>query len=216
MECTQWKEKRGFPYLAISISKKTSEGVKGIINMAIVKRTKVDGSSSFQVRVKDPEGKWFEASTYDNKEDALHEELRLLSLKKKGSRAASEDAKKITLNEYWAVWSKENRTEVSEGWKISQDQMYRDYVKPILGDLIMIKIGPPEIGRVLNRAKEKGRSTKTRSLIYTLMRKMFNDAVEYYDMLDRCPVRSKLHRPKITERKRNFLLPVQAWLSSNS
>lgn len=178
---------------------------------ALVRRKNRDGSWTHQVKVKDPDGKWYPTPGFKNLDDAMREEARLVELKRKGARAISDDAKNVTLDEYWEVWSRENRSDVSEGWKISQNQMYRDYIKPILGEIKMILIKPPEIGRALNRAQEMGLGDQTRKHIYSLLRKMFNDAVEYYEMLAISPVKPKFHRPKVSEKKRNFLHPKQAW-----
>lgn len=179
--------------------------------MAIVVRKRKNGNPSYLVRVKDDEGNWFPAETYDDELAAKERENELVRIKRKGGKALSDDAKKVLFDEYWSVWSKENRSDVSEGWKISQNQMYRTYIKPVLGESKMVEISAPEIGRVLNRAQEMGLGDQTRKHIYSLLRKMFNDAVEYYEMLVSSPVKPKFHRPKISGTKRNFLLPAQAW-----
>lgn len=169
------------------------------------------GNCDSQKQRQDNQGKWFQTPSFKDIAEAKKEEARLFELKRKECGAISEDARMVTLNEYWTVWSKENRTDVSEGWKISQDQMYRDHIKPILAHEKMIDIKAPDIGRVLNRAREKGLSVQTRKHIYSLIRKMFNDAVEYYEMLVVNSVKPKFHRLKASNRKRSFLLPKQAW-----
>lgn len=179
--------------------------------MAIVPRKNKHGNVSYLVRVKDFDGKWFPAETFSDELSAKERENELQRLKRKGGRSITDDAKQVTLQEFWEVWSKENRTDVSEGWKISQDQMYRDYIQPTLGSLKMLQIRTPEIGKALNRAKDLGLGDQTRKHIYSLLRKMFNDAVEYYEMLTVNPVKAKFHRPKVHDRKRNFLHPKQAW-----
>lgn len=180
--------------------------------MAIVLRKKKNGGISFQVKIKDPQGKWYPTPTFTHLDDAKKEEGRLLEFKRKGSKSFSDDARVVTVNDYWEVWSQENRSEVSDGWKISQDQMWRDYVKPVIGTLKMIDVGAPEIGRALNRAQERGLGSQTRKHIYSLMRRMFGDAVEYYEMLSANPVKPKFHRPKVGEQIRNFLMPAQVWV----
>lgn len=179
--------------------------------MAIVARKNKHGNISYMVRVKDAQNKWFRAETFSDELAARDRENQLQKMTRKGGTALSDDAKLITLDEYWEVWSKENRSSVSEGWKKSQDQMYRDYILPVLGNLKMISIKAPEIGRVLNRAQTAGLGDQTRKHIYSLLRKMFNDAVEYYEMLATNPVRARFHRPQVSERKRDFLVPRQAW-----
>lgn len=179
--------------------------------MAIVERTLADGTKKYQVRVKDREGNWLPSQFHMTKKEAELAEDSLKLDARKGKKAISKDAKTTTLLDYWEVWKIENRTHVSEGWKISQDQMFRDYVAPVIGNLTMIQIGAPEIGKVLNRAQSKGIGDQTRKHIYSLLRKMFSDAIEYYEMLVRSPVKPKFHRPKVAKRNRQFLHPDQAW-----
>lgn len=178
--------------------------------MAIIQRKKKDGSLSYLVRVQDNCGKWFPALTFGSLNVAKAEELRLIDLKQKGGKSIGDDAKKYTVREFWEVWSIENRQNVSEGWKKSQNQMYRNYIDPVLGKRALITIGAPEIGKVLNQAKSIGRSDNTILLIYGLLRRMFGDAVGYYEILTKNPVNPKFHRPKINLPERKFLKPLEA------
>lgn len=165
---------------------------------------------TFLVRVKDNEGRWFPAETYDDILQARARETELEIQKKRGAHALGDDAKKVTFDEYWEVWSSENRSSVSEGWKMSQNQMYKDYIKPVIGHLKMISITAPEIGKLMNRAQEKGLGPQTRKHIYSLVNKMFTDSVEYYEMLVVSPVKPKFHRPSVPLVKRAFLTPTEA------
>jgi integrase len=178
--------------------------------MAIVQRKNKSGLS-FQVKVKDPDGKWYPTPAFDSQEAAKEEELRLIKLKRKGAKAITDDARKVSLNEYWEVWSVENRNDVSDGWKLSQDQMFRDYIERLIGGLKLIEIGAPEIGKVMKRMKDLGRSGQTTQHVYNLLHRMLRDAVEYYEMLSVNPVKSKFHRPKVRKTQRDFLKPAEAW-----
>jgi integrase len=71
----------------------------------------------------------------------------------------------------------------------------------------MAEIKTPHIGKVMKRAHDMGRGAQTRKHIYSLVRRMFGDAIEVYDMLKENPVRPKHHRPKVGERERNYLRP---------
>jgi integrase len=179
--------------------------------MAVIKRTRLDGSIGYQVKIRDPDGRWYPSPTYDLIEQAQAEELRLKALKLKGAKAISADAQQTSVDEYWEVWSVENRSEVSEGWKMSQDQMYRDYVKPEIGRLKLSKVTTPEIGRVMNKMQALGRSDQMRLHVYNLLHKMFSDAVDYYEMLASNPVKAAHHRTRVRLTKRDFLLPAQAF-----
>lgn len=183
--------------------------------MAIVTRKFETGSVRYQVKLRDPDGNWYPMKNFLTLEDAKEEEARLLKLKRKGGKAISEDARAVTLDEYWEVWSVENRENVSAGWRNSQDQMYRAYVKPVLGDRKMIEIGTPEIGKALKRVSDLGRSPQTHQHVYNLLHRMFRDAVEYYEMLAASPVKPKHHRRKVIKRKRAFLEPDDAWKLMN-
>ncbi len=180
--------------------------------MAIEKWKNKDGTMSYLPRVRDVAGKKFKCSSFKTLAEAKHEEARLIELASKAMAIVTSDAKKVTLAEYWSVWSVENRGKVSSGWKISQDQMFRDYIAPVIGKHKMSSIKVPEIGKVLNEARDKhALSEQTQKHIYSLLRKMFADAIEYYEMLAVSPVRSKFHRPDVPVRERPFLLPVQAF-----
>lgn len=179
--------------------------------MAIIVRKNKKGPVTYQVKVRDVAGVWFPTSSFQDREAAVSEELRLLKLRRQGARAIGDDAKKVSLDEYWSVWSVENRSRSGEGWRISQDQMFRDYVSPVLGSMKLIEIQTPEIGRCLKRARDMGRSEQMVKHVYSLLRSMFGDAVEYYEMLASNPVKAKFHRPKVSKKKRNFLPPDLAW-----
>src|SRR5947209_19886572 len=102
--------------------------------MAIIVR-KNKHSLTYQPKVRDREGKWFRSKVFETREEAEREHGRLLTLKGRGSSSA--DARE-RLNVFWQIWAAEGRTEVSEGWRISQDQMYRSYIEPVLGDRELI------------------------------------------------------------------------------
>lgn len=183
--------------------------------MAIVPRRKRDGSFSFQVKVKDPDGKWYETPTFPTREDAEKAEAELVKLKLKAARALSGDARTTRVAEYWEVWAEDCRTKVSEGWRITQDQMYRDYVAPVIGNVLMKDVTAPLVGKVFKRAEEgweehRGVGPQTRLNVYTLIHKMFADAVEYYEMLAANPVKPKFHRPNVPKTEAKFLEPKQA------
>jgi integrase len=178
--------------------------------MAIVKRKTREGLT-FQVKVLDRCRKWYPTRSFRNLDEAQAEEARLNALKRKGLFASTHEAKTVTVQEYWEVWSQENRTDTSEGWKISEDQMYRDHLAPVLGSHLMVEVNSPMIGRALNRMKERGLSDQTRLHAYTLVHKMFRDAVEYYEMLGANPAKARFHRPKVRKVHRSFLPPAQAF-----
>jgi integrase len=186
--------------------------------MAIVRKQNRGGTVSFQVKLRDHAGKWFPARCFGTLAEAEAEEQALKAKKRKGALASGEDARTVSVSEFWEVWSEECRPNVSKGWRVSQDQMFRDYVSPVIGSTKLIDVGPPQIGWVLNRARSRDRrckdgqiSEQTRKHLYSLLRSMFRDAVEYYEMLDRSPILPKQHRPKVRQTERDFLHPEEAF-----
>lgn len=179
--------------------------------MAIVQRLLKNGETRYQARVKDHAGQWFKSRFHDRRADAVLEERGLAELRKKAAKRISADARKTRVREYFAVWADECRDKTSEGWKMSQDQMYRDYVNPVIGSMLMANVERPDIGRVLKRARKLGRAEGTVLQIFLLLQKMFNDAVDYWEMLHRSPVSSAHHRPAVKQTERDFLKPAQAW-----
>ena len=178
--------------------------------MAIVKRnllTKI----SYQVKVRDSAGNWFKTRSYSTLRDAQIEEGRLLELQKAGNKGMARDARVTSYEVYWTVWFVESN-QVSDGWKISQKQMYRDYIQPVIGSAMLSEIDTPLIGHVFARMKRKGLSPSTQKLVYTLLNKSFKDAVEYFEILERSPVKSQFHRPKVRYTERSFFKPEQAWM----
>lgn len=179
--------------------------------MAIEPRKTKDGAMRYRARIKDPAGIWYPSEWKDNEADAKRDEADLLDRKFKGAIARGGEAKKYTLNDYWEVWSIDRRPKASEGWRISQDQMYRDYVEPVIGRKRLSEIKEPEIGKVLKRMRDDGYAENTVLHAYTLLNGMFDDAVGFYKMLAESPVNAKYHRPKPKETERDFWEPSVAW-----
>jgi len=180
--------------------------------MAIEQRTNKRGVRSYRARVKDPTGKFYRSEWKQNKDEAMLVEASQVSYKRRGLMAnVIDEGKRYTFNEYWEVFRIENRTEVSEGWKLTQDQMVRDYIIPIIGDVFLSDVGAPAIGRILTRMKELGRGEQTRKHVYTLLNLVFDRAVNYYKMLKVNPVMAEYHGVKVPKTESEFLQPDQAW-----
>lgn len=181
--------------------------------MAIEQRKNKDGSLSFRARVKDPNGQWYRSEWKSNRDEAMVDEGELVGRKRKRDvePAVLAEGKKYTWNDFWEVYQVADRTETSEGWKISQDQMERDYIRPVIGKKYMSDIGSPAVGRVLSRMKEMGRGDQLRLHVYRLMNQVFDRAVNYYRMIKENPVNSKYHNVKVVESESQFLEPHQSW-----
>lgn len=172
--------------------------------MAVVRK-----GTGWQVRVRDVDGEFFPYRSFARKADAVAYEAELIQSRSRGGRAQAKEWREMTLAEYWARWSTEFRTRVSKGWRISQDQVWRDHINPILGKTLIVEVSRSDIAAVLLKAEEKGLGPQTRIHIWNLLHKMFDDAVEELDALDASPVRKSL-RPEAPKVSRAFLEPHTA------
>lgn len=180
--------------------------------MAIIERKYKKGSLGFQVKVRNLEGYWHPVISFKNRIEAETYELELRTLNLKKKPFTSRDARITSFQAFWEVWVIENRQDVSAGWKESQDQMCRSYIMSEIGKMMMADIESMHIGQILRKVKEEHkRSDQTRKHVYSLLRKVFGDAVEYYEMIGKNPVNPKFHRPVVAQAKRNFLKPVESW-----
>lgn len=104
------------------------------------------------------------------------------------------------------------RLNVSKDWRVTQDQIIRDHVIPYLCNREMDEIKPPHISKVLEQSKLRGHSARTTRHVYTLLRQMFFDAVEFFEIIQKSPVKQKYHRPKVPKYKAKFLPRELAWI----
>jgi integrase len=175
--------------------------------MAIITRHTGKGLS-YLVRVRDNEGEWFESKSFARKIDARDYEAELLALKRKGTRATSRNNRTRTVLDFWVEWDSK-RTTVSDGWLLSQRQMWRDHIPAPFKNKRLIEVGPPDVMGVLAFAKEKGLGAQMQLHVYRMLHQMFYDAVELYDYLNANPVRDRL-RPSVPKVSREFFKPEQA------
>ena len=179
--------------------------------MAIVKRKAKDGSMRYLVRVRDAIGQWFKEKplTFKRYVDAERREREFLTKRDRGVSALSGLARSLLMVEYWAKWSEERRARTSEGWKMTQNQMWRDHIAPVIGKMALGDIRSPHIGVLLGRLYKRGLSSSTILHVYNLLHKMFGDAIDYYEFIEINPVK-KHDRPKLKKKSRNFLKPEEA------
>lgn len=165
----------------------------------------------YQVKVRDTAGKWLPSRCFRDKLEAQKYELELISRRQLENAHTLADGYQVTVGEYWSVWSVENRANVSDGWKQSQDQIFRDYIQPIIGTKIIREVSPVDITRCLNAGRNNGLSEQSTKHIYSLLRRLFGDASELYEMIPKNPVKARFHRPKVVEKERPFLPPTLSW-----
>jgi hypothetical protein len=129
--------------------------------MAIVRRMNSKREVSYQVKVRDPLGRWYPSQTFATKAQADVYERQLLGQRDQGDMALQSSQRELSVESYFQIWSAQCRGDVSEGWKISQDQMARDYVLPHLGHRKLIEVRPQDIGWTLEQVRLKGLSAQT-------------------------------------------------------
>lgn len=178
--------------------------------MAVIER-RHKTKTSYRVMVRDKQGSFYPIRSFDSELDAKEYELKLLKDKEAGRVAFSKDSRTTDFRTYWEVWSQDSVRKASPGWRISQNQMMRDYIMPVLGDKILADIDKPLIGELIQRMEKMGRSGNTVKHVYALLHVMFKDAVEYYEMLPKNPVVARFHRPGVVRREQPFLRPQEVW-----
>jgi integrase len=174
-----------------------------------LRKTKHSGNS-YVVKVRDPNRRWYHSPVFHRKADAEAYEAELKIKRVTGKLSPSFENRSITFGDYWTKWRLECRNRVSEGWRLSQDQMARTYLLPVLSSKKLLEIRSQDIGNVLAEMGHTGLSAQTVLHAYNLLHKIFEDAIEHYDLLSSSPVR-KRYRPKVQIRERNFLTPDQSW-----
>lgn len=183
--------------------------------MAINFKKVKDGETHYIVRVRDHIGRWFPSMTFERKTDAERHERTLLSQRDMGVTASSKAQQNMSFEEYKTKWVLECRSKMSEGWKKKQDQMIKDYIVPCLAKRKLSEIKSCDIEAVLALVIGKGLGEQTQVHIYNILHKMFDDAINNFEILSKNnPVIKKL-RPKITQKERPFLEPPESQLLLN-
>lgn len=177
--------------------------------MAIQVRKSKKKGVRYLVKVRDRSGRWFTAETFDRKVDAERRERELLNLRDHGTVATTNVERQMTVSDLWDRWSLECRGDVSDGWKLSQDQMARDFILPSLGTVLMTDVRPQDICRTLALMAASGKSAQTRLHVYNVLHKMMGDASEHFELNLVNPVKSR-YRPEVRLKERAFLTPDES------
>lgn len=116
----------------------------------------------------------------------------------------------MKFSEFVEEWNSVCRLNTSDGWKMSQDQMLRDYILPIIGAVSMSAITHFHISKILSDAKNRKRSLQTLKHIYSLLNSMFTHARDDFELIGKSPIKTKLHRPIVPTAERKYLEPEDA------
>lgn len=158
--------------------------------MAVIKRS----NGTYQVKYRGSDGFWV-TKTHPTKRDAELFDQNLKRQKRSGTMLLNE-GKNLTLDEYVETWFETIRTG-SPGWRKIQRQLYRDFIQPILGRMKLTAIQPQTVTRVLNRMAEMGKAPTTRCHVFVMLRKMFRDAIETFQLVTFNPV-LRSFKPRIS------------------
>jgi integrase len=151
-------------------------------------------SGNYQVKLRGSDGKWV-TKAFPTKQEAKAYESHLRCYKDDGGSVTS-TANKITLDEYFRDWFRAIEHQASPGWRRCQWNFYEAYIQPILGQRKLKAITPVMVGEVIKQMVEKGRSGQTQLHVFFLMRKMFRDAIELYQIVQFNPV-VRTMKPKV-------------------
>lgn len=173
--------------------------------MAIV-LAKLKSGQVYRVRVRDSHGRWHPCKSFCRKVDAERYQRELLVLNDKGIDASLIEMRNKTVQDYISNWI--ILRSVSDGWRMSQDQMIRDYIRPALGHKRLADVRPSDIEKLMAVMTAEKKGGQTRRHVYNILRKLFADAVEN-DWVVKSPVK-RAHRPKVDKRHRSFLCPTEA------
>lgn len=86
----------------------------------------------------------------------------------------------------------------------SYKSMLDNIALPQLGEHHLDEIGPADLTQLITKLERDGKSQKTLLNLYSMLRVMFEVAVEY-DLIDISPVRRKLHRPQYSRTEKPAL-----------
>lgn len=113
--------------------------------------------------------------------------------------------------DYVELWKDKSRLRCGKGWRLCQDQVIRDHIIPLLPNLPLEEIRPFHISGVLGASRAKGHSDNQNKKIYMVLSKIFNDAIEEFELLTKSPVKKNLHLPKVKQIERGFMEPIISW-----
>ena len=92
--------------------------------------------------------------------------------------------------------------------RTSYECYLRKHLLPTLGSFKLEDINKVDLSGLLGKLVAKGLSPRYRSNVYTLLKIMFEVALEH-DLIGTSPVRPKSHRPKYSRKSKPVLSPYQ-------
>jgi integrase len=170
--------------------------------MAIYKRIRKSGIK-YQVKIKGSDGRWI-TETFDRKAEAEAQEAKLMHQKKSGLTVRN-IGNQATVKDYFPAWNEETLDGgISVGWRKDQIRYFHKFVEPIIGSLKLQKVASIDVARVLRKMNDVGLSDQMQLHVYNLLHKMFEDAIELFEILNRNPVIKRL-RPSVKVKEARYL-----------
>lgn len=162
---------------------------------------------SYQVKLRGVDGLWITKS-FPVKADAEKFEASV-KLKKLEGQNVTNFSSHMTLDQFFPLWIEQVLHTASRGWRKEQVGRYETYIRPVIGGKRLNAITPAMIGNVINGVRRRGLTERTALHVYALLHKIFGDAIELFQCLDRSPVVKSL-RPKPPEKEAPHLSVVEA------
>jgi integrase len=158
-------------------------------------------NGKYQARIRGSDG-FSSTKTFETKAEAKKHEAFLIRQKASGQSVVN-IAKHVTFEDFFHEWLKTVEHQATSGWRKMQLGIYKNHVQPILGKKRLASISPQIIAGVLNRMFDKGLGHQTVLHVYSLLKKVFTDAVEF-ELLAKNPVK-KTFRPKVPRKESRYL-----------
>lgn len=183
-----------------------SDMVKRSYQQGRVEKKKRLKRSYYVLRYRLREGsRWIEKSEEleaDNLRDARKEaddrmlEINQLNNVTSNGKAARALTFGLFVKSHWLTYTER----LKPSTRYSYDSILETWIIPEFRDRTIRSIEPLHVTELLTKLRSESLSTKYLLNVYGLLRVMFEVALEY-NLIDSSPVRRKLHRPQLTEKK---------------
>jgi integrase len=148
-------------------------------------------------------------ATFPTSLEAEEQVVRWKREKREG-RLKGHSAQRATVEDLFRRWyADQSANQQQSGWLKARLQQYGDYVHPVLGTKRLREVRPHMVQDVLTRAARKGKSAQTQRHVFNLMRRLFREAIETYELAHFNPALRQL-KPKVPVKEARRLNPEQA------
>ncbi len=140
---------------------------------------------------------------FTTKREAQEQDQKWKLQKRKGDLAPVW-ASKITVGEFFHEWWSAVQYQASPGWRECQLQFFEKYIRPVIGDMKLSMVTPQAVSLVMGKIVAAKKSEQTQLHVYNLLKKMYRDAEELFQLETRSPVLRTL-RPKVPRKEAKYL-----------